>query len=77
MWSPSVTPDIALRLQIVDLTASPFGMVNVELKRDTSKDIPNVARAACDRDPQISASNHPQKSPGRTGRREELLIAEA
>jgi tetratricopeptide (TPR) repeat protein len=28
--------------QVVDLTASPFGMVNVDLKRDTSKDVPNV-----------------------------------
>jgi tetratricopeptide (TPR) repeat protein len=28
--------------QVVDLTASPFGMVNVDLKRDTRKDVPNV-----------------------------------
>jgi tetratricopeptide (TPR) repeat protein len=28
--------------QIVDLTASPVGFVNLDLKRDTSKDLPNV-----------------------------------
>lgn len=28
--------------QVVDLTASPFGMVNIDLKRDASKDSPNV-----------------------------------
>lgn len=35
-------PGYRTSTQIVDLTASPVGYVNLDLRRDTSKDVPNV-----------------------------------
>jgi tetratricopeptide (TPR) repeat protein len=60
--------------QIVDLTASPFGIVNVELRRDTTKDIPNVPSSG----PASTVSAHQpssEKAQDELAKGEELLIA--
>jgi len=59
--------------QIVDLTASPVGFVNLDLRRDTSKDLPNVPAGGPGAT--ISAKQPSSaKAQGELARGEELLI---